>query len=63
MVKQTNPEIVAVLRSESEVLTRIQDSFHTMVMARSREGAGLIDICCFYEELPLLGVGQVRPKV
>ncbi|KAJ9129330.1 p-loop containing nucleoside triphosphate hydrolase protein, partial [Coniochaeta hoffmannii] len=56
VVKQTNPEIVAVLRSESEVLARIQDSFHTMVMARSREGAGLIDICCFYEELPLLGV-------
>ncbi|KAK3937092.1 hypothetical protein QBC46DRAFT_344911 [Diplogelasinospora grovesii] len=56
VVKQTNAEIVAVLRSESEVLARIQDSFHTMVMARGREGSGLIDICCFYEELPLPGV-------
>jgi hypothetical protein len=61
VVKQTNAEIVAVLQSESEVLARVQDSFHTMVIARSREGSGFINICCFYEELPLPGVGQVRP--
>ncbi|KAJ9134822.1 hypothetical protein NKR19_g8520 [Coniochaeta hoffmannii] len=60
VVKQTNPEIVAVLQSESEVLARIQDSFHTMVMAQAGDVSGLIDICC-YEELPLPGVGQVRP--
>ncbi|KAB5513496.1 hypothetical protein GE09DRAFT_1179745 [Coniochaeta sp. 2T2.1] len=62
VVKQTNTEIVAVLQSESEVLARIQDSFHTMVMSRGRDGSGLIDICCFYEELPLLGLGQVVPQ-
>ncbi|KAB5581159.1 hypothetical protein GE09DRAFT_1168377 [Coniochaeta sp. 2T2.1] len=62
VVKQTNTEIVAVLQSESEVLARVQDSFHTMVIARSREGSGLINICCFYEELPLSGVGQVVPQ-
>ncbi|KAB5511470.1 hypothetical protein GE09DRAFT_1270301, partial [Coniochaeta sp. 2T2.1] len=62
VVKQTNAEIVAVLQSESEVLARIQDSFHTMVMARGRDGSGLIDICCFYEELPLPGLGQVVPQ-
>ncbi|KAB5515378.1 hypothetical protein GE09DRAFT_1231411 [Coniochaeta sp. 2T2.1] len=62
VVKQTNSEIVAVLRSESEVLARIQASFHTMVMARSREGSGLTEICCFYEELPLPGIGQVVPQ-
>ena len=61
VVKQTNTEIVTVLQSESEVLARIQDSFHTMVMSRGIDGSGLIDICCFYEELPLPGVGQVRP--
>ena len=60
VVKQTNTEIVAVLQDQSEVLARIQDSFHTMVMALGRDGSGLIDICCFYEELPLPGVGQVR---
>ncbi|KAB5581194.1 P-loop containing nucleoside triphosphate hydrolase protein [Coniochaeta sp. 2T2.1] len=53
---------VAVLQSESEVLARIQDSFHAMVMARGRDGSGLIDICCFYEELPLPGIGQVVPQ-
>jgi hypothetical protein len=62
LVKQTNTEIVAVLRRESEVLARIQEGFHTMVKARSREGQGQIDITCFFEELPLPGVGQVGPK-
>lgn len=59
VVKQTNTEILTVLRRESEVLARIQDSFHTMVMARSTEGAGRIHITCFFEELPLPGIGQV----
>jgi hypothetical protein len=58
-VKQTNSEIVEVLRRESEVLARIQDSFHTMVKARDAEGMPPIDIGCFYEELPLPGVGLV----
>lgn len=58
-MKQTNSKIVQVLRQDSEVLARIQDSFHTMVMARSKEGLPPIEITCFYEELPLLGVGVV----
>ncbi|KAK4119398.1 hypothetical protein N657DRAFT_650215 [Parathielavia appendiculata] len=33
-----------------------------MVKARSREGQGQIDITCFFEELPLPGVGQVVPQ-
>ncbi|KAK3307268.1 uncharacterized protein B0T15DRAFT_414325, partial [Chaetomium strumarium] len=62
LVKQTNTKIVAVLRQESEMLARIQDSFHTMVIARSKEGQRQINITCFFEELPLLGVGQVVPQ-
>lgn len=68
VVKQTNPEIVEVLRRDSEVLARIQESFHTIVMTRSKEGQP-IEISCFYEELPLLGVGlvgqtsQLHPKL
>jgi len=58
-VKQTNPEIVEVLRHDSEVLARIQDGFHTMVMARNKEGQQPIHISCFYEELPLPAVGLV----
>jgi protein SERAC1 len=61
LFKQTNPEILQVLKTDSEVLAHIQDSFHTMI--RSRAGATLppIDITCFYEELSLPGVGTVSP--
>ncbi|KAH6842448.1 hypothetical protein B0I37DRAFT_329709 [Chaetomium sp. MPI-CAGE-AT-0009] len=62
LVKQTNSEIVEVLRRDSEVLARIQDSFHTMVLARNKEGLQPIEISCFYEELPLPGVGLVVPQ-
>ncbi|RKK57123.1 hypothetical protein BFJ69_g17567 [Fusarium oxysporum] len=61
VIKQTNTNIIEVLKRDSEVLARIQDSFHTMVMARSREGQ-LIEITCFHEDLPLQGIGFVVPK-
>ena len=59
IVKQTNADIIEVLKRDSEILARIQDSFHTMVMARNREGRQPIKISCFYEELPLPAVGLV----
>src|SRR6187551_4036545 len=55
VIKQTNTKIVEVLRRESELLARIQDSFHTVVMAHTKEGLQPIEISCFYEELPLSG--------
>ena len=58
-IKETNPKILGVLRQESEVLARIQDGFHTMIRARNQEGHPPINITCFYEELPLPGVGLV----
>ncbi|KAH7152551.1 hypothetical protein EDB81DRAFT_649268, partial [Dactylonectria macrodidyma] len=62
LVKQTDPSIVQVLRRDSEVLARVQDSFHAMVKARATEGLPPIEISCFYEELPLPGVGLVVPQ-
>lgn len=59
VLKQTNAEILGVLKSESEVLERVQNSFHTMIRARGQEGRVPIEITCFYEELPLVGVGIV----
>lgn len=59
LIKQMNPEILAVLKSESEVLERVQASFHTMILSRARDGLPEIEITCFYEELPLPGVGMV----
>ena len=60
LIKQTNPEIVTVLQRESEVLSRIQHSFHTIVRARNAETSRPFEITCFYEELPLPGIGVVR---
>ncbi|KAJ4304789.1 hypothetical protein N0V90_000317 [Kalmusia sp. IMI 367209] len=62
MLKQTNSKILATLRSDSEVLERIQHSFHTMIRSRGHDGLPSIEITCFFEELPLLGVGTVVPS-
>jgi protein SERAC1 len=59
MIKEANPKILQVLRQDSEVLGRIQDSFHTMIRARNMGRLQPINITCFYEELPLPGVGLV----
>jgi hypothetical protein len=62
-LKQTNPKILQVLRDDSEVLARIQDSFHAMVRARNQEEMQPIEITCFFEELPLAGIGDVSDLV
>ncbi|KAI8950933.1 hypothetical protein F4801DRAFT_601739 [Xylaria longipes] len=61
VVKRTNREILEVLRADSEVLARVQDEFQTMLQARNK-GVTPINISCFYEELPLVGVGFVVSK-
>jgi protein SERAC1 len=58
-IKQTNPNIIGVLSRDSEVLARIQNSFHSMIKARIGDRSRQIDITCFYEELPLPVVGLV----
>ena len=58
-----NPEILKVLRQDSEVLARIQDNFHTMIRARTIKGLQPIEITCFYEELALPGIGVVSAIV
>ncbi|KXX73750.1 Nephrocystin-3 [Madurella mycetomatis] len=60
-IKQTNTRIVEVFKRDSEVLARIQDSFQTMIMARTKDGQP-IQITCFYEQLPLEGLGLVVPQ-
>jgi len=59
LLKQTNPQIIEVLENDSEILARVQDGFHTMVRSRNLERLQPIEITCFYEELPLVGVGIV----
>ncbi|KAK8071357.1 LipA and NB-ARC domain-containing protein [Apiospora hydei] len=62
LIKDTNPRILGVLRRDSEVLSRIQDDFHTMLRSRTFDGYPPISISCCYEELPLQGIGEVVPK-
>ncbi|KAI3537134.1 hypothetical protein CABS03_08795 [Colletotrichum abscissum] len=62
VLKQTNTEILGVLRPESEVLAEIQDNFHNLTQSQTKAGVGTIQITCFYEELPLPGIGLVVPQ-
>lgn len=57
--KKTNTDLLGTLRPQSEVLARIQQEFHTMLRARRDDGKLVLSICCFYEELPVKGVGAV----
>ncbi|KAH6612981.1 hypothetical protein C7974DRAFT_322238, partial [Boeremia exigua] len=59
VLEQTNADILVVLKSDSEVLERTQGCFHTMIRAGNHDGLALIEITCFYEELPLPGVQTV----
>lgn len=61
-LRQTNAKILEVLRSDSEVLARIQAGFQNLVRARAQDPAHSIAITCFYEEIPLVGVGEVTTK-
>jgi hypothetical protein len=58
LMKKSNREIVAVLQPESEVLAAIQKGFHAVLSRRINAGDGL-SVTCFYEELPVTGVGDV----
>ena len=62
LFKETNSDIVHVLTRDSEVLARIQDSFHALLMARRKDESSMIEITCFYEELPTKQYGMVVPK-
>lgn len=58
VLKKTTKEILRVLTIESEVLARIQSDFHTMIRGTAQSGTS-IAITCFYEELPISGIGMV----
>ncbi|KAF4441973.1 hypothetical protein FACUT_2380 [Fusarium acutatum] len=62
LIKEANSDIVQVLTRDSEVLARIQDSFQALLMTRSKDEATMIDITCFYEELPTKKFGVIVPK-
>ncbi|KAH7176205.1 Alpha/Beta hydrolase protein [Dactylonectria macrodidyma] len=62
VIRNPNMEILQVLRRDSEVLAQIQDNFHGMILARRSRQLYPIEISCFFEELPLPGIGLVVPQ-
>ncbi|KAK0750679.1 hypothetical protein B0T18DRAFT_409408 [Schizothecium vesticola] len=61
-VKKINTNLLRVLEPESEVLARIQGDFHQMLRSRTDQGRPALSITCFFEELPVKGVGEIVPK-
>jgi protein SERAC1 len=67
VTKLPNPPVSQLLYQASEdfaevfaeVFAETQYRFYTMIRARNTDGLQPIEITCFCEELPLLGVGLV----
>ena len=59
LFRKTNSEIVRVLEPGSEMLANLQQEFHTMLDDRARNHGKELEIFCFYEELAMIGVGEV----
>ena len=55
LLKQTNPQILEILRRNSELLYRVQTDFHTMIRDRKKRNEPDIEIVCFFEERPIRG--------
>ena len=62
LLRKTNREIVAVLEPGSEMLSALQQEFHTMLEDRRRNEGKWIEIFCFYEELSYAGIGDIVPR-
>lgn len=60
IVRTVNKQLLSILKTNSQVLARIQESFHTMVLARQRENLPEIQFTCFYEQIMLPVIGYVR---
>ncbi|KAL8702801.1 MAG: hypothetical protein Q9201_004017 [Fulgogasparrea decipioides] len=56
---QTNKDIVDVLNPDSEMLHIVENNFHTILRQRKDDP---IEITCFYEELPVKGIGEIVPQ-
>ncbi|KAL9616879.1 MAG: hypothetical protein Q9160_008301 [Pyrenula sp. 1 TL-2023] len=61
LMKQTNSDLVAVLKPGSEMLAAIQKGFHN-VLRRRKDDGDEVSITSFYEELPVAGLGEIVPK-
>jgi hypothetical protein len=58
LVKSSNKTLLQILQADNELLADIRDRFAEMILKLSNENRS-IKVVCFFEELPLLGVGKV----
>lgn len=59
LIRPANKDIIAVLKPGSEMLDQVENGFHTILRKRKDEGCE-VHITCFWEELPVAVIGQVR---
>ena len=58
VLRRANKDIVGVLKPGSEVLRAVEKGFSSILSLRKEEGSQIF-VTCFYEELPVVGVGEV----
>jgi hypothetical protein len=56
--RQVNKKLLQVLRTDSELLSRLQEDFQVAISAR-RERLSKVQIACFFEELAIRGMKQM----
>lgn len=61
IVKSTNKSLLKILETDDAYLQSVQDRFWSMVREQQKAGRDL-EVTCFFEELPLSGVGKVVSK-
>ncbi|KAI6771494.1 hypothetical protein HG531_009119 [Fusarium graminearum] len=61
VVKSINKSLLKILETDNKYLESVQDRFWSMVREQQKAGRDL-EITCFFEELPLSGVGKVVSK-
>lgn len=60
-VKSANVSMLAILQSDNDHLKTIYDEFLILLRVREQDNKK-IEVTCFYEELPLPGIGIVVPE-
>ena len=58
LVTRPERDFVRDLEPGSKALASIQNRFHNILRSKKHDGQEIF-ITCFYEELPMLGVGEV----
>lgn len=61
VVKSINHSLLEILRESDQFLESIQERFLAMIRHLQKTGRSL-ELTCFFEELPLLAVGEVVSK-